>query len=197
MKLTPSAQRIICGATYRTMAAAPCPPSSFLSVVPSITVLQHDISNTTWRQDPHVPSATCPVPNGLSRGRSFRRSLSILRSPHPQQRQERPWWILEQRPTGVPGAVPNGTPSRHESRRRPRLPVARDGPKRLETSRDVSRAPTETGHYRYTTRNSYSLGHRATDDSESGMGLPHQQATKVDPTWEDKHLAITGSSHYN
>ena len=90
----------------------------------------------TWRQDPHVPSATCPVPNGLSRGRSFRRSLSILRSPHPQQRQERPWWILEQRPTGVPGAVPNGTPSRHESRRRPRLPVARDGPKRLETSRE-------------------------------------------------------------
>ena len=150
----------------------------------------------TWRQDPHVPSATCPVPNGLSRGRSFRRSLSILRSPHPQQRQERPWWILEQRPTGVPGAVPNGTPSRHESRRRPRLPVARDGPKRLETSRDVSRAPTETG-YQYTIRISYSFGHRATDDSESGMGLPHRQATKVDPTWEDKHLAITGSSHYN
>ena len=24
-----------------------------------------------------------------------------------------------------------------------------------------------------------------------GMGLPHRQATKVDPTWEDKHLAIT------
>ena len=71
------------------------------------------------------------------------------------------------------------------------------GPRRTETSRDVSRAPTETGHYQDTIRISHSFGHRATDDSESGMGLPHRQATKVDPTWEDKHLAITGSNRCN
>lgn len=129
---TPLTQRFICVASDRTMAAAhkPCPPPS---------IMPRPCAPTRPRQD-HV--APCPW---LSRGRFFRRSLSILRSPHPQQRQERP-------SRGSWSSVPQAQSQAWSSTGRPRgtCPHAnRDGPLPVhppESGTASGTAPLMTGH---------------------------------------------------